>query len=168
MRWHVQRLTLVELLLVVGTVAVMIALIVQGLKFASSGSLRFPVRVLIFDAERGRPIANANVTIFHAAPLLDSKSLEELRDRFDARNRMIDDVSGVTDADGTVVINYEFRTSASHNRPAPYAHLRWEWVHVEAKGYGGVVVPVRQDSLPTATLREQKELMVTVGLKPLK
>lgn len=68
--------------------------------------------------------------------------------------------------DGTAVVDVEFRTSASHERPASYVHLRWEWVQVRAEGYGGVVVPVRHESQPTTTVRKQNELVMTIGLLP--
>jgi len=41
------------------------------------------------------------------------------------------------------------------------------WVHVQADGYGGIVVPVRHKSQPTAKLREMKELLVPVALMPI-
>jgi hypothetical protein len=38
---------------------------------------------------------------------------------------------------------------------------------VEAEGYGSVVIPVRYESQPIATLRTQKEIVVPVGLIPM-
>lgn len=165
-RRHLQWPTLVEWLVVIAIVAVMVAMLLSGEQWASSGSIRFPVRVLVFDAAHGTPIANARIGIFRARPLYDSKSLEEERDRYDPKNRIRNTDYGTTDADGTVVIEHEFTTGANHLRPATHAHLGRAWVHVLAEGYGGVVVPVRHDSQPTATLREQKELVVPVGLMP--
>ncbi len=51
-----------ELLLLIAIIAVVVALILPVTKWAASGNIRFPVRVLVFDAVRGRPIANAHVS----------------------------------------------------------------------------------------------------------
>lgn len=74
---------------------------------------------------------------------------------------MLDDVD-----DGTAVVHYRFSTGANYKRPEPHAHLLFAWVVVAAHRYGTVVVPVRHDSMPTAKLREQKELFVPIGLVP--
>jgi hypothetical protein len=152
--------------LVIAVVAVVATLVIPGVKWAASGSMRVAVRVLVFDATRGRPIANARVAIFWAPPLYDLKSLDESPDSYDSTHRVRDGGSGITDLDGAVVINYEFSTGANHEWPTMHAHLRSAWVHVKADGFGGVVVPVRHESLPTKTLRERKELVVPVGLTP--
>jgi hypothetical protein len=161
-----RRPTLIELLVVISVVAVLVALVIPGVKWAASGSMRVPVRVLVFDATHGPPIANASVAIFWAPPLYDLKSLDESPDSYDSTHRVRGGGSGVTDSEGAVVINYEFRTGANHERPTMHVHVAWAWVHVKAEGFGGVVVPVRHNSLPTKTLREQKELVVPVGLTP--
>jgi hypothetical protein len=163
-RRHCRRPTLVEALVLIAIVAILVALIVPGTHWAASGSIRLPVRVVVFDAARGEPISDAHVAIFYAPPLLDLKSLETERDLYDSKTRVRDGNSSTTDANGTAVIEYEFRTGANHERPEMHAHVRWAWVHVHAGGYGGVVVPVRNESLPTKTLRDQKELLVPVGL----
>jgi hypothetical protein len=154
------------MLALVAFLAVLVALILPATKWASSGDIRFPVRVFVFDATRGVPIANARVAIFWAPLLSGVETLQENREFFRSvdLDQIRDDVGGVTKSDGTVVIDYKFRTGANHERPITYAHLRGTWVRVQVEGYGGVVVPVRYDSLPTATLREQKELVVPVGL----
>ncbi len=167
-RSYFRRPTIIESLLVIAIILLLTAALLPGLKWASSGEIRFPVRVLVFDAIRGMPIANADVKFFRAPPLTDSKSLEAYRDRFDPKTRNSSGDRSVTDADGAVVIDFKFTTGANHERPTPHAHVRYAWVHVQAEGFGGVVVPVRQDSMSTASLREQKELLVTVGLIPVK
>ena len=164
MKWHFRRLTLLEWLVVIAIVAVVILLLIPAVKWAADGDIRFPVRVFVFDAAHGTPIANAQVGVFRAPSRPDVRSLEAGRDSYDPKIRVRDSDSGTTDAGGAVVINNEFTTGANYLRPTMYAHLRGTWVHVQADGYGGVVVPVRHDSLPTATLREQKELLVPVGL----
>jgi hypothetical protein len=75
--------------------------------------------------------------------------------------------TGATEADGTVVIEFDFRTGASHTQPESRAHLSFYWVYVRANGFGGVFVPVRHNPLPTAVLK-QKELFVPIGLTPVK
>ena len=167
MGWHLRKPTPIELLVLIAIIAVVVALILPATKWAASGNIRFPVRVLVFDAVGGRPIANAHVGIFRAAPLYDLKSLEERPDDYSPRNRVRDDDSGATSADGAVVINYEFTTGANYERPTMSAHLRWAWVNVKAEGSGNIVVPVRYESQPTATLRTQREILVSVGLIPI-
>lgn len=164
MKWYLQRPTLIESLAVVAIIAVSLALLLPTTKWASSGNIRFPVRVLVFDAASGAPIENAEVGIFRAPPVVDLTSLEEGPGNYNPSNRIRDADRGVTNAGGAVVINYEFTTGASHVRPAAHAHLRWSWVSIKSEGYGSLVVPVRYESLPTAALRAQKELLVTVGL----
>lgn len=158
------RQNLIKILTLVAIVAVLVALILPATKWAASGNIRFPVRVFVFDAAHGSPIANAHVGIFWAPSRPDVKSLADGRDSYDPENRIREGESGTTDSGGTVVINYNFTTGANHERPTMYAHLRVAWVHVHAEGYGGVVVPVRHDSLPTAILRKQKELLVPIGM----
>ncbi len=167
MGWQLRKPTLVELLVLIAGIGVVVALLLPVPQWASSGSIRFPVRVLVFDAVHGKPIANARVGIFGAAPLTDFKSLEEGNDEYDPKVRVRDENRGTTDADGAVVIDYEFTTGANYQRPTPNAHLRRAWVHVEAEGYGGIVVPVRYESQPVATLRTRKDLVVSVGLIPV-
>lgn len=118
----VRRPTLVAVLLVIAIVAILVALIVPSVEWASSGSARFPVRVIVFDAQQSRPIANAHVAIFRASPLSGLNTLEENRGCFDPENgASVSDISdGVTGADGTAVVEYEFRTGASQRRPTPF------------------------------------------------
>jgi len=166
---RIRRATVVEWLVAIVLLAVPVALILPGVKWASSGSIRVPVHVFVFDAVSGKPIADARVIIFHAPPVQGEKSLAESRELFDPEyvERLPSTMQGGTDEGGTAVIDVEFRTSASHERPEPYAHVRWEWVYVQAAGYGSVVVPVRYESQPVATVRQQKELPVSVGLVPM-
>ncbi|MBS0264218.1 MAG: hypothetical protein JSS02_19935 [Planctomycetes bacterium] len=167
MAWLRLRMpTLIELLAIIAIVAVIAALLIPPAKWGGSGSIRIPVRVLVFDASRGTPIANARVAMFYAPPLHDMKWLEESPDLYDSTNRARHDGVGTTDADGAAVIEYEFATLASYNNPTWRARLQSAWVHVQADGFGGAVIPVRYESEPTAKLRDQKELLVTIGLTP--
>jgi hypothetical protein len=167
MRRFLRKLTVVEWLVVIAIAVVLVVLLIPGAKWASSGDIQFPVRVFVFDASHGTPIENARVGIFYGLYPQDSKFVEENRDWYAPKDRIRDSDYGTTSAGGTVVITYKFMTGANYVRPATHAHLHGTWVHVQAEGYGGVVVPVRHDSLATATLREQKELLVPVGLMPL-
>jgi hypothetical protein len=164
MGWQIRKPTVIELLVVVATITILLALILPATQWAARGDIRLPVRVLVFDAARGRPIANAHVGIFRAPPIRGLKSFEETPDQYDPRNHVRGEDSGTTGADGAVVIEYEFRTGANHERPTMYAHLTWAWVSVQAEGFGSIVVPVRYESQPTATLRKQTELLISVGL----
>lgn len=155
--------------MVVALLTIVVAIVLPEAKWASSGSIKIPVRVFVFDASRGKPIADSRVVIFRAPPLLSERSLAESRELYDPENveRAPITMQGATGDDGMAVIEVEFRTGASHNRPTPYAHLRWGWVYVHADGYGAVVVPVRYESEPMAAVRQQKEFSVSIGLVPI-
>ena len=43
-----------------------------------------------------------------------------------------------------------------------------EWVQVEADGFGGVAVPVGYDERPTSEMRKDKQIIVSIGLIPIK
>lgn len=170
-RHSLRRPTRVECVVVVAIITVLIALLLPTVQWASSGSIRFPVRVFVFDATRGMPLADAQVAIFRAPFMSNANSLKDYRDRYDVRN--VNQIptqdgfgKGVTGTDGTTVIEFDFRTGASHQHPEAQAHLANAWVCVRVKGFGGVVVPVRQDPQPTATMRKQNELFVPIGLTP--
>jgi hypothetical protein len=168
LRRHLRRPTLVESLTLIAIVVVLIALVLPPVKWASTGDIQFPVRVFVFDAASGTPISDARVGIFRAPPLLGTQALAEDRDRYHPEKyvRIPESGPSTTDATGTVVVIHEFRTWGNYERPIMHAHLPWAWVHVQAAGYGGVVIPVRHESLPTAKLREQQEIFVPIGLMP--
>jgi hypothetical protein len=158
-----RRVTVVEWLVILAIVAVLTALIVPETQWASDGILEFPVRVIVFDAEKAQPISGAEVALTHLSPVTEVDTipdpvpktlLDELSDEHQHR----------TGDDGSVTISYNFHTGASNRSPRPKAFLRWEWVIVRAQGYGTVVLPVRHDSMETKTLRELRELIVPVGL----
>ncbi|SFI09451.1 hypothetical protein [Planctomicrobium piriforme] len=170
-RLRFPKLTRLEWVVVVVIIAILIALLVPQTKWVSSGTLRLPVRVIAFNSKDATPIAGADVTIFRAPPVFDLNSLREDFDRYHidpdlkGYSGTISTVDqGFTDADGVVVIEYEFRTGASHVRPAPYAHTNFAWIQIQANGYGTVVVPVRHESMPTKILKERGELIVPVGM----
>lgn len=145
-------------------IVALVAILLPTIQWAASGHIQLPVRVLVFDAVRGRPIANAHVGIFRALPLDDLKSLQGRQDEYRPRKHVPGDDCVKTSDDGAAVINYEFATGANHERPTMYVHLTDVWVNVAAEGYGSIVVPVRYESAPRATLQKQKEIVVSIGL----
>lgn len=166
-RRHLRRPTIAEAIASTAIIVVLIALLIPGdPQWTGSGTIRLPVRLFVFDAANRIPVADAHVTIFRAPPLVDLKSFDESRDRYDPTG--FDPAAGsTTAADGTVTIDFEFRTGISHKRPTSHAHLESAWVYVRAERYAGVVIPVRHDSEPTARFHEQKEILVPVGLVPM-
>lgn len=165
----IRRLTLLEWLVVAGIVVCLIALLLPAAQWASSGDIEAPVRVLVFDAKSATPISGARVGILRGAPWYDDEFAAHYRDYvtpgvFDG---IVETNQGVTNTDGQIVIIYKFRTGASHKRPTPHAHTSWVWVAVQADGFGGAVVQLRQESVPTRQLREQKELRLPIGLMPV-
>jgi hypothetical protein len=146
--------------------AILVVIAIPYIPWASNGTIRFPVRVFVFDATQRTPIAEAKVAVFRSPPVLgpNSVSQEGRSYRADQIEPVTDAVHGTTDTDGMAVLEFEFATSANNTRPASEAHTRWAWVEVSANGYGTVVVPVRHDSTKTADMQKQGELLVPVGL----
>jgi len=165
---RLRRPSLVKSLVLVTIIAILVALLLPGAKWAADGSIEIPVRVRVFDAAEARPIQGAEVAIFRAPAPLPTFAIDEYRDRFS--REYLEQVAAhdrhVTSNDGSVVIVHEFRTGASHKNPEFRAHLSWAWVMVVAQGYGTVVVPVRYESAPTNDIQKQGELFVAVGLMP--
>lgn len=160
---RLRSLTLIQCLAVAAVVTAIAALVSPATEWASSGSIRIPVRVVIFDAAKGDPIAGAAVAVFRALPAEGQADIPEpmSEDFMTSRNLR---GRAVTGHDGTAVVDIEFRTGASRESPTPKAHLRWEWVVASAEDYGTTMVPVRYEPVPTKTLRDQKQLLAVVGL----
>jgi hypothetical protein len=159
----VKSASLVEWLAVAAIVAVLIAVLMPSTRWAASGSIRLPIRVVVFDAARQRPIEGAEVSIFRSIAARDSQSFPPLDAEAPSLIRN-DGHRSVTGRDGAAVIDHEFPTSASDRFPTTKAHLAWEWVLVSSKGHGTVLTPLRYESIPTKTLRDQKELLVLIGM----
>jgi hypothetical protein len=158
--------SLIEVLTAIAITAAGVAYFVGPTKWASSGEIKVPVRVFVFDARQARPISNARVGLFHK--VVNARELKpDVRDLAVSFGELPNVDLGTTGADGIVTIPHGFRTGANYERPAPYAHLWMEWVLVDAPGYGRVATPVRYQSIPTKSLREQGELAVTIGLTPV-
>lgn len=165
-----RKQTLLEWLMIVAIIAVLIALLTPETKWASSGELRLPVKVFVFDIVQCTPIPNAKVTVFRATPVGDQAALAEWQDQFKIGpiSELPQQFLATTDAQGIAVIEYEFRTGASHKRPVTHAHVNFAWVRVEADGFGGAAIPVRHESQPASILRQQGEILVQIGLVPTK
>jgi hypothetical protein len=163
---RLRRVTFLEWLIVAATVGIVTALLLPATKWASSGSVNVPVRVVVFDAARSRPIGHARVLLFRAPPYgvvaepeNDGKDTNPFHPYGPAGDRF-GLVEGVTGTDGVAVIQYTIGTGTNHNRPVTRAHVDWMWVEVQAEGYGGVIVPVRHVSVPAADIRKSGELVV--------
>jgi hypothetical protein len=150
-------------------IAILVTLLTPQTRWASSGDIRLPVRVFVFDAIQCTPISDAKVMLFRAAPVANRGSLAERQEQFQIGliGQLPQKFWTATDADGIAVVEYEFRTGASHNRPVNHAHLNFTWVRVEADGFGGAQVPVRHESQPTSVLKQQGEILIQIGLVPI-
>lgn len=142
------------------------ALLLPGPKWASSGEIRIPVRVVVFDAETLSPIADAMVAIVRVPPAPGEFEPKAYADQFSATWSAFDrgEIRTRTLADGSVAIPTDFGTGASHTNPEPRAHTRWHWVLVAVNGYGRVAIPLRYESMSTAQLRRDGLLTAAVGL----
>lgn len=165
----VQRFTVIDWIVLVVICAVILALIIPKTKWASSGSLQVPVKIMVFDLSTGSPIPHAQVTLFRAPPVHGLQAFLEDHDRYRPAHYkgFVHELQrGETDLQGSATIGYEFRTGANYENPAPRAHTNWVWVEVRAAGYGVVVVPIRHESLATSGIKERGELAVPIGLEP--
>jgi hypothetical protein len=166
--------TLIEWLVVAAIAAVLIALLVPPVQWAD-GSIKVPVKVVVFNPETGQPVQDARVAIVRGLPASEEFSLADHRERLSGLRELLvagdlgtlnGSVGAGTGRDGTVTLDVEFRTGASHRNPVPRAHTRWYWVLVSADRCGTVAVPLRYESLTTKQLREQQTLSAYVGLLP--
>ena len=164
--------TWIEWLVVVAIVAVLVALVVPETKWAADGSIDIPVRVHVFDAETMRPIQGARVAVVRGPVALEGASLGEHQDDFSrAWATILDGQHGdTTSADGIATIDYSFHTSASYKtsesirNPTMRAHVRSHWIFVASEFHDRVAVPLRYQSIPTKSLREEGVLPAFVGL----
>lgn len=153
--------------LILAVIAVfLIALLIPGEKWASDGTIEVTVHVVVFDLETNEPVENASVAIVRTPPnSSDSASGDSNELIAETWNNLRSGNIGVnTDSSGSVLINQQFRTGATHIHPEPRAHTRWYWVLVSAEDYGGTAIPLRYDAVTLESLREQAALPVYVGL----
>ena len=167
-RWNLTR---VEMLVVIAIIAVLIAIIIlPEAQWVADGTREFPVRVFVFDAERGEPVPDAEVAVIsrgvfkvysvERAPQA-AKELVPLQDHLDlvpASQR------GHTDEQGIASLIVEVRTSASDRHPQPRAFPGHNWVVISAPGFRGVVFPLSQEPVLTSELRERGGFLVPVGI----
>lgn len=158
--------TLLEWLVIAAIIAILVALLLPAREWASSGTIVVPVHVVVFDGETMLPITDAVVGIFRAGPATEDFSRDVYRETFSsAWSTMAKGEFGSrTGADGSVTIEFEFPTGASHVNPEARAHTRWYWLLVSSKEYGAAVMPLRYESITTKSLRQQKILQAYVGL----
>lgn len=163
---YLTQLKTIECVVIVAIIAVLVALLVPQTQWVSDGSIRLPVRMFVFDADRGTPIANARLIVFRGPVVSNPQALAEVQPFIvsgPVSERPLQDIA-TTDETGSAVIEHEFYTGASHKRPTRHAHLDYAWVRVEADGFGGAVIPVRHESQSTAVLQKQGEIVVQIGL----
>jgi hypothetical protein len=156
-----RRPMLIEWLVIVAITCVLVALIVPGAKWASSGDITIPVQVQVFDPISAKPVVGARVGISRFRWWFDQADI------VNSQNLLADVQAHATDEAGSVVIDHKFSTGANHERPVTHAHLPGAWVIVEADGYGRVLVPVNNTSFPSGELRKRGKLVVPIGLCPL-
>jgi hypothetical protein len=166
MRYFTKKWGRIEVLLVVANLCVLLALLVEPVKWASDGDIRLPVKIFVFDAFNCRPIPNAECLLFRALPVLDASNLTDDCPNCSSIGECPNECRSVTDATGFSVIEYKFHTSASDKNPITRAHLTSTCVRVEATGFGGVVVPLRYEGRPTSELRKEGKISVSLGLIP--
>jgi hypothetical protein len=125
---------------------------IPSVKWASSGSLRVPVRVTVVDGKTPKPISGAKVAVFRGT-----------------QERVTEPSGGdwqTTNGTGSVEVDYEFETGASSERPVSLVHLDRVSVAAQAEGYEGKVVRVREVWQPPDEIRASGEIVVLVGLMP--
>ncbi len=167
MRTFLQKVwpkTLIEWLILIAIVAILVALLLPPVKWASSGSVTIPVDIVVFDAMTAAPIEGADVAIVWAPPATGEFQLHEYTERISPGLQAMDGIAATTNDSGMATIDHEFRTGANYERPQTHAHTRWYWLLVSADGYGTVAVPLRYESMTSAELRRQGRLPAYVGL----
>jgi hypothetical protein len=131
--------------------------------WASSGKVLVPVRVIVFDATTHKPIQGASVRVVWPRATLQevAETLGNVlpEDRF---SQTTDPVS--TAADGSAVFHIVIGSGASWKNRYGIVFTDYNWVMVQASGYGTVLVPLRHEPTPRKWLREQEFLPVYVGV----
>jgi hypothetical protein len=158
--------TILEWLVIAVIIAILVALVVPDVEWASSGTIVVPVHVVVFDGKTMLPLADAVVGIVWAPPASGDSTLDKYREPFSSAWIAMarGEFGSRTGADGSVTIEFEFPTGASHVNPESRAHTRWYWLLVSSKENGAAVVPLRYESISTKSLREQRMLQAYVGL----
>lgn len=155
--------TLLEWLILVAVVAILVAIILPGAKWASSGELNVPVVVTVFDATTIMPISKAVVGIVRA-PVVEELLSNEYCENVTLGAARLREFGTITNESGKATIVQTFDTGANHNRPVSHAHTASHWVLATAEGYGTVAIPLRYQSIETKKLMSQGHLPAFVGL----
>ncbi len=166
-----RRFTWIEVSIVIAIIAVLIAIfILPEAQWVADGTREFPVRIFVFDAERGEPVPDAEVAVIsrgvfrvysvERAPQA-AKELVPLQDHLDL---VPASQKGHTDEQGIASLIVDVRTSSSNRNPQPRAYPGHNWVVVSAPGFGGVVFPLSQEPVLTSELRERGGFLVPIGI----
>lgn len=160
-----KAMTLIEWLIVIATVAILVALLLPPVKWASSGTFELVVRLYVFDAVTGKPIVGARAGIREGPAMIDSPGQDE---EFHLRLMEKDSefLAAETDIRGIVSLQHEFRSGASYQHPKASAWLPGAWIFLTAQGYGGVLIPVSDDSREVERIRARNGIFIPMGLVP--
>ena len=167
LRWNP---ALFEMLWIVFVVVILAVLLIPDVEYVADGTREFPVRVFVFDVERGEPIPDAEVAVisrgvFRAYSIERAqeaaKELVPLQDHLDF---VPASQKGHTDEQGIASLVVEVRTQSSHRHPQPRAYPGHNWVVVSAPGFRGVVFPLSQEPVLTSELRERGGFLVPIGI----
>ncbi len=142
--------TSIETLVIGVIVAVVVMLAIPTVKWASSGSLRVPVRVTVVDGRTQEPISGAKVAVFQGTQ--------------EGATELSEEAWQATNGTGSVEVEYEIETGASSERPVSLVHLDRVRVAAQAEGYEGKVIRVREIWQPTDEIRASGAIEVLVGL----
>lgn len=160
--------TKLEWVVVVLIVATLIALLIPQTQWAGSGHRIMPVIVEVFDAPSGKPIVGARVTVTRCRSPEQGANYggcfpENIHEANYPRSEF-----GKTNANGWVRIEHDFETSSGNS--GFYVSLFRGWVCVDARGYGGVAVPIRHTPTRRETVVSKgvpNDIVVPIGLFPL-
>src|SRR5690606_10627077 len=139
--------TIIEWLIAVVVIAILVALLLPPVRWASSGSVALPIEVVVFDMQTGLPIDGAQVTLVRAPPPTDKLDIQELSASFSTALARINERGVRSNPSGIAQIDQEFATGANHDQPVSHAHTESYWVLVSATKYGHVAMPLRYESL---------------------
>ncbi|MBA4030518.1 MAG: hypothetical protein C0478_06460 [Planctomyces sp.] len=167
-------------MLVAAIAALLLAiLLLQPVRWASSGDIELPVRVLIFDATTGKSIEGARVWILRAPAVFEDQVPEDLigwikelelppqGEQPASVNQHPFIVQGITASEGVATLRHKFTTGASDRSPEGWVHLHRAWVVVKSPKHGGVVLPIRFAPERRPAVKQAGEVLVTVGLFPI-
>ena len=142
-----------EMLVVLGIVICLWALS-QSPPHARSRVIPLPVRLLVLDAESGRPLADAQVRIFAVGSDFTTESLPERRKDYEYW-RSFPIGKGMTDRDGVLQDVYRF---------SRFVPLSEYWVEIESDDGAQVTVPLGSEKTKMGELTEKEEISVSIVL----